>query len=80
MKTVAGFLRKAQRWQYYYDARRPHFGVGMDGKSLLEKLRELGVDLPNEFAAFPVVLLDEMAVTAPLRGSQYVKLLQRPAS
>ena len=47
MKTVAGFLRKAQRWQYYYDVERPHFGVGMDGKTPIEKLRELGFDLPQ---------------------------------
>ena len=36
--------------------------MGMDGKSPLAKLRELGWDLPDEFACFPVVLLDEVAV------------------
>ena len=41
----------------------------MDEKSSLEKLRELGLGLPDEFAAFPVVLLEEMAVTGPLRGA-----------
>jgi len=28
----------------------------------MEKLRELGLNLPDEFTAFPVVLLDEVAV------------------
>ena len=40
----------------------------MDGKSSLKKLPELRLGLPDEFAAFPVVLLDEVAVTGPLRG------------
>ncbi len=35
----------------------------MNGLSPMEKLRELGFDHPNEFAAFPVILLDEVAVT-----------------
>ena len=72
MRTVAGFLRKAQRWQYYYNVERPHFGAGMDGKTPIEKLRELGFDLPNEFAAFPVILLDEVAVTWASKGGHHV--------
>ena len=63
MRTVAGFLRQEQRWQYYYNVERRHFRAGMDGKTPIEKRRELGFDLPNEFAAFPVILLDEVAVT-----------------
>jgi len=42
MKTVAGFLRKAQRWQYYYDVERPHFGARMDGKAPVDELRGAG--------------------------------------
>ena len=44
-----------------YNVERLHFGVGMDGKTPMEKLRELGFDLLDEFATFPVVLLDEVA-------------------
>ena len=62
VKTVGEFLKAAQRWQYYYDVERPHFGAGMEGKSPLGKLRELGWDLPDEFACFPVVILDEVAM------------------
>ena len=40
----------------------------MPGLSPLGKLRALGLGLPQEFAAFPVVMLDEVAVTwAPKR-------------
>ncbi len=62
LENTAQFLDKAQRWQYYYNVQRPHFGKGMDGRTPLEKLRELGYDLPDDFAAFPVVLLDALAV------------------
>jgi len=67
VRTVAGFLRRAQRWQHYYNVKRPHFGAGMEGKSPLERLRELGFDLPDVFAAFPVIPLDEVAVIGHLR-------------
>jgi len=69
---VEGFLRRAQGWQYYYNVERPHFGVGMNGKSPLEKLRELGWDLPDEFACFPVILLDEVAVIWASKGGHDV--------
>ena len=49
----------AQRWQHYYNVERPHFGAGVEGSAPMEKLRELGPDLPDEFACFHVVLLDE---------------------
>ena len=77
---MAGFLRKAQRWQYYYNVERPHFGAGMDGKTPIEKLRELGFDLPNEFAAFPVILLDEVAVTWASKGGHHVLAHYRQGS
>jgi len=42
--------------------------VGMNGKSPLEKLRELGWDLPDKFACFPVILLDEVGVIWASKG------------
>jgi hypothetical protein len=72
VKTVEEFLGRAQNWQYYYDVERPHFGVGMNGKSPLEKLRELGCELPDEFACFPVILLDEVAVIWASKGGHHV--------
>jgi len=44
----------------------------MNGKSPLAKLRELGWDLPDEFACFPVVLLDEIAVIWASKGGHHV--------
>ena len=72
VRTVEGFLSRAQRWQYYYNVERPHFGAGMEGKSLLERLRELGFDLPDEFAAFLVIPLDEVAVIWASKGNHHV--------
>ena len=69
---MEGFLRRAQGWQYYYNVERPHFGVGMNGKSPLEKLQELGWDLPDKFACFPVILLDEVAVIWASKGGHDV--------
>jgi len=69
---VEEFLRRAQGWQYYYDVERSHFGAGMEGKSPMGKLRELGFDLPDEFAAFPVVLLDEVAMIWASKGGHDV--------
>lgn len=40
----------------------------MKGKTTLEKLRELGLDLSEEFAAFPVIMLDEVAVIWASKG------------
>ena len=69
---MEGFLRGAQRWQHHYNVERPHFGVGMNGKSPLAKLRELGWDLPDKFACFPVILLDEVAVIWASKGDHDV--------
>ncbi|HEC63111.1 MAG TPA: hypothetical protein ENI38_01805 [Candidatus Acetothermia bacterium] len=44
----------------------------MNGKSPLEKLRELGWDLPDKFACFPVILLDEVAVIWASKGGHDV--------
>ena len=44
----------------------------MNGESPLEKLRELGWDLPDEFACFPVILLDEVAVIWASKGGHDV--------
>lgn len=45
-----------------YDVERTYCEARMGGSSSMEKLRELGLNLPNEFIAFPVVLLDEVAI------------------
>lgn len=72
ISTEEEFLRYAQRWQFHYDVHRLHFGAGMDGLSPLGKLRALGLELPEEFAAFPVVVLDEVAMTWATKGGHDV--------
>jgi len=56
----------------YYNLKRPHYGEGMEGKPPFSKLRELGCDLPEEFALFPPLVLDRIsadwALAWPLRG------------
>ena len=47
---------------------RPHYGKGMDGKHPLARLRQLGYDLPEEFALFPPLLLDAVSVDWAAQG------------
>lgn len=55
------FLEKAQIWQYIYNVKRPHFGIGMEGKTPLQKLKEYGYNLNEKFAMFPMIILDEIS-------------------
>ena len=72
MQSEEGFLRKGAGWVYYYNLKRPHYGEGMDGKPPFWKLRELGSDLPKEFALFPLLVLERIsadwALAWALRG------------
>jgi transposase len=72
VQNEEGFLRKGAGWVYYYNLKRPHYGEGMEGKPPFSKLRELGCDLPEEFALFPPLVLDRIsanwALAWALRG------------
>ncbi len=48
-------------WEYFHNLVRPHYRKGMNGKAPFEKLKELGHDLPQEFALFPPVILDTVS-------------------
>ena len=50
-------VEKAVGWEYFHNLVRPHYGKGMNGKAPFEKLKDLGYDLPQEFALFPPVIL-----------------------
>jgi len=41
-------LRYAANRIIWYNVKRPHFGKGMNGKPPLEKLKDLGYNLPEE--------------------------------
>ena len=61
-------LRYAGKWRNFSNVRRPHFGKGMNGKPPLQRLRELGYDLPEEFACFPPIILDDISSLWAVRG------------
>ena len=60
---VQDFPKKAAGWEYFYNLVRPHYGEGMNGETPFEKLKELGYDLPEEFALFPPVILDSISTS-----------------
>lgn len=61
LSDVSDFLTYAQRWTYFYNTLRPHFGDGMDGRSPLAMLQDLSYTGHQAIAAFPPVLLDDMS-------------------
>jgi hypothetical protein len=61
-------LKISAGWVYLYNLVRPHYGAGMGEKPPIEKLRELGYDLPDEFALFPPVLLDTIITDWAVKG------------
>lgn len=63
-----GWLNKLQAWQYVYNVKRIHFGYDMNEQTPLAKLRELGYNVDERFAMFPVLLLDNISsnfITTP---------------
>jgi len=68
VRTEAGLLNKAAGWMYSSNLERPHYGEGMDGKPPFQVLRQLGYDLPQEFALFPPLVLDRIRADWALRG------------
>jgi transposase len=54
-------LKRAAHWVYYYNVERAHTGVGMGGVSPWRQLRELGVNVPKEFALLPPIVLDRIS-------------------
>jgi len=55
------FLAYGQRWEYFYNALRPHLGYDMDGQTPLDKLRNLGYTGDSAIAIFPPFLLDDIS-------------------
>ena len=55
------YLNRAFQWEAFYNLYRPHYGVGMDSRTPMEKLRSLGLDLHDSFALPPPIVLDKIA-------------------
>ena len=71
------FLFRAQSWQDTWNFYRPHFGIGIEGRTPYEVLRSKWDRLFNlNVACFPVVLLDDLFVAATrlgfVGGGEYV--------
>jgi len=71
------FLSRAQSWQDTWNFHRPHFGVGMNGRTPFDVLKSRWDRLFNlNVAGFPVVLLDDLFVVATrlglIGGGEYV--------
>lgn len=61
-------LEWAGKWIYWYNVKRPHFGKGMNGKPPLLRLKDLGYNLPEEFACLPPIILDDISTFWAVRG------------
>jgi hypothetical protein len=59
-RTKLRFRAYGQRWEYFYNASRPHPGYDMDGQPPLDKLRDLGYIGIPAIAIFPLFLLDDI--------------------
>ena len=56
-----------QGWLYYCVAKWSQFGVEWK-RGPMKKLRELRPDLPDGFACFPVILLEEVVMVGAVEG------------
>ncbi len=69
MNNTYQFLSRAQSWQDTWDFYRPHFGIGMKGRTPYKILRSRWNRLFNlNVACSPVVLLGDLFVAATRLG------------
>lgn len=62
INNCENFLVYGQRWEYFYNALRPHQGYDMDAPTAsLDKLRDLGYTGDPAIAIFPPFLLDDIS-------------------
>jgi len=71
-KNDAEFLLKSQRWQDTWNASRNHFGITMNGKTPLEKLRKKNILCSENILRFPVLLLEDLVKYNHFLGGHYV--------
>jgi putative transposase len=61
--SVPDFLYYAQRWIYFYNVVRPHFGADMKARTPLAVLCDLGYTGDHAIATFPPILLDQISTS-----------------
>ncbi|MFW5911084.1 MAG: helix-turn-helix domain-containing protein, partial [Thiohalospira sp.] len=72
IEDTAQYLDKAFQWEAFYNLYRPHYGVGMEGRTPMEKLRDLGLERHDSFALPPPIVLDKIAGTIVTQGGNHV--------
>ena len=60
MKDINSFTKHSSKYIYSYNNYRPSFGIWMDWKRPIEKLRECNILNPNKFNSFPVFVLEDL--------------------
>lgn len=60
VRSVSGFIQKAQRWQDTWNAARRSWGIGMYGVTPLTKLRQKNDLLSTHIVQFPVFLMEDV--------------------
>lgn len=72
LNNTRQYLDRAFRWEAFYNLHRPHYGAGMDARTPMEKLRELGLKLHDSFALPPPIVLDKIAGRIVTQGGKDV--------
>jgi putative transposase len=60
VRSDAGFIQKAQRWQDTWNAARRSWGIGMNGLTPLSKLKQKDNLISSHLIQFPVFLMEDV--------------------
>ena len=61
IQDVPHWVRMAAHWVYFYNVMRPHTGKGMDDRTPLDVLRQLGYHGGDSIAYMPPIILDDVS-------------------
>ena len=59
-RSINGFIKKAQRWQDTWNIARRSWGIGMNGRTPLEKLKQKNDLISPHIMQFPVILMEDI--------------------
>jgi hypothetical protein len=68
-KITKEFMGKAQSWQDTWNFSRRSWGIGMNGKTPVQKLQEKNNLISTHIAQFPTILLDDIFKLTPKTGT-----------
>ena len=65
---LCAFLYKTQRWQDTWNTARSSYGIAMNGRTPLKKLRDAKAMASDHVLSFPVLLMEDVVKSiGPLR-------------